>query len=57
MSDAKQPVEKPLPTTPPIDDRANQAFLDALVDTDGRPNREAEAIVEIEGFDDDGEPQ
>lgn len=57
MNDTRQPVEKPLPTTPPIDDRANQAFLDALIDTDGRPNHDAEAIVEIEGIDEDGEPQ
>lgn len=63
MSDPRNPVgghERPkpetLPETPDIDHRANEAFLDTLFDTDGRPNSEAEAIVEIEGFDDGEEP-
>lgn len=50
----KSPDES-FPTTPPVDERANAVFYDTLFDTDGRPNSAAEAIVEIEGFDDDGD--
>lgn len=42
--DPKKPIPDPLPPShivPDIDERANQAFLDALVDTDGRPMRDA----------------
>lgn len=41
------------PTVPPVDERANAAFLDTIFDTDGRPNSEAEAVVETEGLDED----
>ncbi len=53
MTDPKDTAKPRYPTTPPVDERANQAFLDTLVDTDGRPNAEAEAIVETEGLEDD----
>lgn len=56
MSDPKKPDPETPPETPDIDHRANEAFLDTLFDTDGRPNREAEAIIEIEGFDEDDDP-
>lgn len=41
-----------LPDVPDAE-RANEAFLDTLIDTDGRPNRDAEAIVEIEDGEDE----
>ncbi|MBN9015962.1 MAG: hypothetical protein J0H11_01020 [Rhizobiales bacterium] len=56
MSEPKKPDPDMPPETPDIDHRANEAFLDTLFDTDGRPNREAEAIIEIEGFDEDDDP-
>lgn len=45
----KKPIPDPLPprrdvsehAVPDVEDRANQAFLDALIDTDGRPMRDA----------------
>ena len=48
------PGEPPrYPAVPPVDERANRAFLDSLVDTDGRPMSEAKPIIEREGMDDD----
>jgi hypothetical protein len=53
MADKKSP--QPLaPETPAVDERANTSFLDSLFDTDGRPNSEAVDLVEIEGYDEDG---
>ncbi|SHG63955.1 hypothetical protein SAMN02745157_4585 [Kaistia soli DSM 19436] len=53
MSEPKDPTKPRYPTVPPIDERANEAFLDTIFDTDGRPNSEAEAVVETEGLDED----
>ncbi|MCX5513459.1 hypothetical protein [Kaistia algarum] len=53
MSDPKRKEGKDLPETPEVDHRANETFLDTLFDTDGRPNSEAESVVEIEGLDED----
>jgi hypothetical protein len=53
MNDPRRKGSDDLPDTPTVDDRANEAFLDTLFDTDGRPNRDAESIVEIEGIDED----
>jgi hypothetical protein len=39
---------------PDIDQRANQAFLDALVDTDGRPMSEAIDMPEDDEENEDG---
>lgn len=52
---ATDPRAPRYPAVPEIDERANRAFLDRLVDTDGRPNDEAEDLVEREGFDDEDE--
>lgn len=54
--DPKKPLPNPAPprdpaqehAIPEIDDRANQAFLDALIDTDGRPMRDAIDLPEEE---------
>jgi hypothetical protein len=52
--DPKKPFPDPLTpgrgehAVPEIDDRANQAFLDALIDTDGRPMRDAVDMPEEE---------
>lgn len=43
------------PETPSVDKRANEKFVDDLFDTDGKPNSEAEAVVEREGFDEEDE--
>ncbi|WP_018182945.1 hypothetical protein [Kaistia granuli] len=59
--DPKKPIPDPLPPSrdapehavPEIDDRANQAFLDALIDTDGRPMRDAIDMPEEEEAEDD----
>jgi hypothetical protein len=53
MTDPKDLPKPRYPDVPPIDERANNAFLDTIFDTDGRPNSEAEAVVEIEGLDED----
>lgn len=58
MTEPREPPSKPkYPTVPSVDERANEAFLDVIFDTDGRPNSEAHAIVETEGLDgeDEGE--
>lgn len=47
--DPKKPIPDPLPPSrdvpehevPEVDERANQVFLDTLIDTDGRPMRDA----------------
>ncbi|BCP52016.1 hypothetical protein K32_06330 [Kaistia sp. 32K] len=54
--DPKKPLPDPMPPSrdvpehavPEIDDRANQAFLDNLIDTDGRPMRDAVDLPEDE---------
>lgn len=52
--DKANPGEPPrYPAVPPVDERANRAFLDSLVDTDGRPMSEAKPVIEREGIDDD----
>lgn len=62
--DPKKPIPDPLPPSrdaplhqvPDIDERANQAFLDSLIDTDGRPMADAIDMPEeeeIEGEDED----
>ena len=53
MNEPKRPADKDPPAVPEVDERANEAFLDTLFDTDGRPNRDAETVVEIEGVDDE----
>lgn len=55
MSDPKRPEKPDHPAVPPVDERANQAFLDTIFDTDGKPDSEAETIVEIEGEEDEDE--
>ena len=60
--DPKKPNPDPLPPSrtvsdhavPDIDERANQAFLDALVDTDGRPMSEAIDMPEDDEENEDG---
>ena len=49
----ENPGEPRYPAVPPVDERANRAFLDSLVDTDGRPMSEAKPVIEREGMDDD----
>lgn len=56
MSDPKQPPHEEISGTPAVDERANEAFLDTIFDTDGRPNRDAVDLVEIEGEDLEDEP-
>ena len=41
IPDPLQPDPSELHRVPDVDDRANQAFLDSLIDTDGRPMRDA----------------
>lgn len=54
MSDPKKNSVPERPeTVPGVDDRANEAFLDTIFDTDGKPNRDAQPVVEIEGDEDD----
>ena len=48
--------ELPEVRVPAVDERGNAAFLDTLFDSDGRPNSEAEAVVEVEGDEDDDQP-
>ena len=55
MSDPKKPSDIRYPETPSVDERANEAFLDTIFDTDGKPNSEAEDLVEIEGVEDEDE--
>jgi hypothetical protein len=58
----RKPLPDPAPShdpadqhaIPDIDDRANQAFLDALIDTDGRPMRDAIDMPEDDDIDEDG---
>lgn len=61
--DPKKPLPNPAPprdpaqehAIPEIDDRANEAFLDSLIDTDGRPMRDAiDMPEEDEEEDEDG---
>ena len=52
MSEPKRPDADSFPV-PPVDEKANRAFLDEITDTDGRPNDEAVDIVETEGFEDE----
>lgn len=56
MSDPKPPADPKYPVAPPVDERANQAFLDTIFDTDGKPDSEAVSIVETEGMDDEDDP-
>ncbi|WEK52001.1 MAG: hypothetical protein P0Y66_08505 [Candidatus Kaistia colombiensis] len=54
--DPKKPIPDPLPPShpvPDIDERANQAFLDSLIDTDGRPMRDAIDMAEEDDDDED----
>jgi len=48
--------ELPEVRVPAVDERGNAAFLDTLFDTDGRPSREAGAVAEAEGDEDDDQP-
>jgi hypothetical protein len=63
--DPKKPLPDPAPSRDPteqrpipeidVNDRANQAFLDFLIDTDGRPMRDAIDMPEEEDeADEDG---
>jgi len=54
--DPKKPIPDPLPpehAVPDVDERANQAFLDSLIDTDGRPMRDAIDMPEDDEEDED----
>jgi hypothetical protein len=61
--DPKKPLPDPAPARDPmeqrpipdidVNDRANQAFLDSLIDTDGRPMRDAIDMPEEEEIDDE----
>jgi len=59
--DPKKPIPDPLPPSrgvpehaaPDVNERANQVFLDALIDTDGRPMRDAIDMPEDEIDDED----
>jgi len=63
--DPKKPLPDPAPPRDPaperivpdldVNERANQAFLDTLIDTDGRPMRDAIDMPEEEEVDDEDE--
>lgn len=53
IPDPLQPDPSELHRVPDVDDRANQAFLDSLIDTDGRPMRDAIDMPEDDEEDDD----